>query len=247
MKDIHNHLLYGIDDGSTSLNESIELLNKLENEGVTDIVVTPHYIIGSEYNSNNSVKSKLLEQLKSKTKIRLYLGNEVYLDNNIIDYIKKREIYTINNTQYLLLELPLAQRLNNYKELLFDLRKIGCVPVIAHPERYHYLKLEELVELVESGCLLQGNITSLNGKYGKQAKKNLELLLRKHMIHVLGTDTHRHVLPIHECIETLSKIVDKKMLEEITVKNFDKIVSGESFDLYEIVDTNTIFKKEKFK
>ena len=247
MKDIHSHILYGIDDGSTSLEESLDLLSKLEHEGVTDIVVTPHYIIGSDYNSNNADKRKILEEVKKKTNIKMYLGNEVFLDNNILEYIKKKEISTINNSQYLLVEFPLTQKLNNYKEILFNLRKIGCIPIIAHPERYHYLKIEDFIELVESGCLLQGNITSLCGKYGRDAKKNLELLLRKHMIHVLGTDTHRHVLPIQDCVKELEKILDKKMIEDITVNNFDKIIVGDNIEPFEIIDTNSFFNKEKFK
>ena len=72
MKDLHNHLLYGIDDGSVDFEQSVELLTGLEQEGVTDIIVTPHYIIGTNYNSNNEEKSKLLDSLKSKTNINLY-------------------------------------------------------------------------------------------------------------------------------------------------------------------------------
>ena len=71
MKDLHCHLLYGIDDGPENLNQSIKLLKELEHEGVTEAVVTPHYIIGTNYNSNNKKKKQLIEKLKRHNKIKL--------------------------------------------------------------------------------------------------------------------------------------------------------------------------------
>ena len=103
MKDIHNHLLFGIDDGSKDLEESIKLLKKIKKEGITEIVFTPHYIIGSSYNANIEKRVKLLNALKKETSIKLYLGNEVTIDNDVIEYIKNREISTINNSRYCLL------------------------------------------------------------------------------------------------------------------------------------------------
>ena len=247
MKDLHNHLLFGIDDGSNSLGESKKILKRLEQEGVTDIVVTPHYIIGTNYNSNNKQKKKLLNQLKKHTKIKLYLGNEVFLDNNIIEYIKSDEISTINGSMYILVEFSLNERLSSCSNILFELRKNGYIPIIAHPERYHYLSIKELVEIVESGCLLQGNITSLSNKYGLIVRKNLELLLRKNLIHLIGTDTHINVCDITKCLHSLEKIVGSEMFYEITESNFDKVVNNEIIKPYEIKDTNSFFRKEKIR
>ena len=247
MKDLHNHLLYGIDDGSESLDESIKILNSLEQEGVTDIVVTPHYIIGTNYNSNNKEKNKLLVELKKHTKIKLYLGNEVYIDNDIVEYIKKGEISTINNSKYVLVEFPLTEKLSSYLNILFDLRKSGYVPIIAHPERYHYFSIKELMDIVESGCLFQANITTLIDKYGSTAKKNLILLLKKNMIHLLGTDTHKHIGNIKKSLDDLKKIVDSKTFYEITESNFDKVVNNIDIEPYKIKDTSSFFRKEKFR
>lgn len=248
MKDLHNHLLYEIDDGSKSYQNSIELLEKLQNEGVTEIVVTPHYIIGTNYNCNNKKKRELIEKLQNETKIKLYMGNEVYLDYNIIKYIKNGEISTINNSCYLLVELPLNERLECVNEIIFDLRNKGVIPIIAHPERYHYLNLDELIYFIDSGCLLQGNITSLCGKYGKNAQKNLELLLKKHMIHVLGTDIHRgNNVDLKSCYSRLLSLVDKKMMNELLNDNFDKIVRDIKIEPYDIVSVKGLFKREKIR
>lgn len=246
MKDMHNHLLYGIDDGSTSLQQSIKTLNILEKGGVTDIVVTPHYIEGTNYNSNNKIKKTLLKELQQHTKIKLYLGQESYIDNNLLKLIQKDEISTINNTKYLLIEFPLTEKLEYANNIIFNLRDKGYIPVIAHPERYHYLSIEDLIYLKDIGCLLQGNITSLLGKYGKNAKRNLTLLLKKQMIDVLGTDNHGHYINIEECLNKLSKIIDDDYKKEIIDNNFDKIINNEKITINKIIKTKHILG-EKIK
>ena len=65
MKDIHSHLLYGIDDGSKSIEESISLLKEMKKHGTTDLILTPHYVEGSNYNCNNESKEKLFTELKN--------------------------------------------------------------------------------------------------------------------------------------------------------------------------------------
>ena len=247
MKDIHNHLLYGIDDGSTSLEDSIQILDDLKSRGVTDIVLTPHYIIGTNYCSNNSNKRKLMNELKKHTDINLYMGNEVFIDNNIIEYIKKGEISTINNSRYLLMELPLDEKLESANEIIFRLRDIGVIPVIAHPERYHYLSIKDLEDLINQGCLFQGNISSLIDKYGKNARKNLELLLKKNMIHVMGSDMHIHVVDIKKCKNILSKLVSKNIYDDIMCNNFDKIVNDKDVDIYPIKNVGSFFKRGKIR
>jgi len=249
MKDLHNHLLYGIDDGSRSYQESIEILSNLESEGVTSIVVTPHYISGSNYNSNNKEKKELLKELQKSTNIKLYLGNEIFIDNRVIDEIKNGNISSINNSRYILIELPLHERLEHAKDILFRLRNEGYIPIIAHPERYHYIDLDELMSFIEMGCLLQGNITSLNEKYGKNARLNLELLLKKRMIYVLGTDTHsKHKSSIKLCCDKLKKIIkDNNIYEDLVNNNFERIVNDKDVPRYEIISTKKLFQKEKIK
>lgn len=248
MKDIHSHILYGIDDGSNSYQQSIDILKSLEERGVTDIVATPHYIIGTNYNSDNKKKFDLINKLQEKTNINLYVGNEVYIDTDIIKYIKNNQISTINNSRYLLMELPLNEKLECANEIVFELRNNGIVPIIAHPERYHYLTLDDLKKFIDQGCLLQGNVTSLLGKYGKNAKHNLELLLKKRMIHILGTDTHRSFnIDIKKCLQLLKNMVDEEIYLDLLERNFTKIVNDEKIVSYEIVDYKHWFKKERIK
>ena len=247
MRDLHNHLLFGIDDGSNSLDESIALLKEMEESRITDIMLTPHYITGSDYKASNKKKRELIEELKKHTNINLYLGNEVYIDNNIVSNIRNDEISTLNGSRYVLIEFPLNEKLEIVPTIINNVIKSGYVPIIAHPERYHYYDLEFFEELIDEGCLLQGNITSLCGKYGGNAKHNLELLVRKHMIHFMGTDTHRSIYPLNDCYIALSKIVDINMYKDITSNNFEKVVNNEKIEPYEIVKSHGLFTVEKIK
>ena len=240
MKDLHNHLLYGIDDGARTIEDSKRLLKEMEKSNITDIMFTPHYIIGSQYNANNEKKKKLFNELKKYTNINLYYGNEIYIDNDIVDYIKKGEISSLNGSRYLLVEFPLNEKLDCAFTLIDNIIKCGYVPIIAHPERYHYYKLDDFVELINSGCLLQGNITSLCGQYGKSAKHNLELLIKKNMIHFMGTDTHMSLYPLNDCYEALSSIVTKDMYKDITSNNFSKVINDEKIIPYDIIKKNKI-------
>lgn len=245
MKDLHNHILYGIDDGSTCYDKTIELLKKLENNGITHMVVTPHYIINSKYNCNNQDKGKIIDKIRDKTNIQIYMGNEVYIDNDIIKYIEKGDISTINNTNYLLVEFPLVERLDCAYDILFRLREAGIIPIIAHPERYHYLKVDDLIKLIDLGCLLQGNITSLVGKYGKKAQSNLKLLIKMHMIHLLGTDVHNHLNDeVSISLKCLKRLVDDEMYLDLTSGNFDKVVNNYKISPYPIVRIKGLIKRE---
>ena len=240
MRDLHNHLLYGIDDGSRTLDESIKLLGELEKNKVTDVMFTPHYIIGSNYSANNRVKRELVEELKKHTTMNLYFGNEVYIDNDIVDFLEKDEISTLNGTRYILIEFPLNEKLESAESIVQNIIKHGLTPIIAHPERYHYLDLETLESFIEEGCLLQGNITSLCGKYGKDAKHNLELLVKKQMIHLMGTDTHRSIYPLNDCYIALSRLVTREMYKDITANNFLKVVNDEEIVPFKIIKSSGI-------
>ena len=236
MKDIHSHILNGIDDGARTIEESLELLRKAELAGITDIVLTPHYIKNTRYNCNNRNKSTIARELVKRMKeedikIKLYLGNEVFIDEEIIKLIREKEIATINNTRYILVELPMNSALNNAIDIMFDLIRHGYIPILAHPERYTYIQndISKLDKFLEIGVLLQGNYLSLYGKYGRNAEKVLKKLLKDKKIHFLASDIHHANHEYHlEKIEKklLSIVKDKDYIEDILNNNFDLVVNG---------------------
>lgn len=240
MKDIHSHLLFGIDDGCKDIGESITLLKKAQEQGITDLVLTPHYMEETRYNCNNKEKNKRFEELKKAAKaenieINLYLGNEVYITENFLELLKKEEIQTINNTKYILLEFPLGNMLYNSKEILYELVVAGYVPILAHPERYRIFQRhpEHIDEYLRMGVLLQGNYKSLYGKYGKEAKKTLIYFLKNKKITFLGSDCH------HETDFKLKKLKKKlksllksdSMIEDLLENNFNKVILNENIGI----------------
>ena len=145
MKDIHCHILNGIDDGSKTIEESIRIIKNAIDNGITDIVLTPHYIENSNYNCNNKNKFYLINKLKKELKknnlyINLYLGNEIMITKNIISLLTKGEASTINNTKYVLIEFPLHNELSYIEDIIFELVRNNYIPIIAHPERYSYIQ-----------------------------------------------------------------------------------------------------------
>ena len=106
MTDVHSHILFDVDDGSSSIEESIELLKKIKETGFDNVILTPHYIDGSEYNCLNKEKIEKFNILKKAIKdnnidINIYLGNEIFINEDILGLLKKGNITSINNTNYL--------------------------------------------------------------------------------------------------------------------------------------------------
>ena len=240
MKDIHTHILYDVDDGSATIEESIEILRIASNNNVTDVVLTPHYINQTKFNADNKTKEKILteskeELFKRNIKINLYLGNEVYIDKNLISLYK--EISTINNSRYILIELPLNNKYPFLDEVILEIKNNNLVPIIAHPERYTaYYKDYDFYEcLVQKGCLLQGNIGSLYGIHGRKAKKMIKELLRNNLIHVMASDIHHNPKIYKKNInKKLLKIVkNKQIIEKLLEINPDKIISNKKINVEE--------------
>lgn len=223
MIDLHSHICYGIDDGPENIEESKEILKKMANNGFTHIFLTPHYIENSNYICDNNKKEKILHKLeeyirKEGLKLKLYLGNEVYLTDNCVELIKKGKIMPLNNSKYILIELPLLEKNPNTRSILHKIILNGYIPIIAHPERYEYLDRNFLYfkDLRELGVLFQGNYLSLFGKYGRKARKNLKKMLTLGIIDFLGSDIH-HDEELH--MDKVYKAVKKCVKSDIKVND----------------------------
>ena len=246
MIDIHSHILPNIDDGSRSLEESIEIIKQAVSNGVTDIIVTPHFILGSSYNKEKKDNKKLLAELKDKVEsenidINLHLGNEIFVDIEMVSLLIKKKIASLNDTRYVLFELPMNNEYKNIRKTLFDLQRAGFVPVIAHPERYKIIKENPklIEEWIEAGAVFQGNIGSLLGRYGKEAKATLEILLRHEAITFLGSDTHHSSDIFYQDLpkvkKILKKIISDDYIDELLTVNSRKVLSNEKINLREMI------------
>ena len=235
MIDLHSHIIYGIDDGSHTLEESLEILSIAYEYGVKDIVLTPHYIKDSKYNANNKIKKELLNNLKKELKqrnidINLYLGNEVFIDEELPSLLKT-DISTINNTKYILIEFPMGSKSNIIDEVLDELDDAGLIPIIAHPERYlaYYKDYDFYYHLKERGCILQGNIGSIYGHYGRKTKKMMKELLKRNLIDCFGSDIHHphqdfYKVPIEE--KLLKIVKDESLVKDLLTNNAKRIIGN---------------------
>lgn len=236
MKDLHCHLLYGIDDGSKTIEESIQLLKEAEKKGIDEMILTPHYVDHSKYMCNNEEKAKIFKKLvnrakKEKINIKLYLGNEIFFSRHILEFIKNKEVQTLNKSKYVLFEFPMNNVYHNTNEIISELVSKGYIPVLAHPERYRILQQHPDLaeEYLRCGVLLQANYESLFGKYGYKARKTLKYFIKKRWISFVGSDTH------HEMTLDLKKLEkkllryskDKEYVQDILNNNFDKVINNE--------------------
>ena len=123
----------------------------------------------------------------------------------------------------MLVELPLGNYFRNYLNVICDLTNIGIIPIMAHPERYIFIKNDKnrIKEMLEYGCLLQCNIDSLIGNYGKEAKKIAKWLLKNDLVTFVATDTHRVSNPkdLEKAYKKLKKIVGEERYHELTYLN----------------------------
>lgn len=231
MKDIHSHILFGIDDGSSDIEESIYIIKELSKRGYTDIILTPHYIEETNYNADNQEKETRLSDLKKALEkeninINLYIGNEVFISSNINELIKKKKISSLANSKYILIEFSLYNKLSNDKDILLDLIESGYTPVLAHPERYEYYKkdINYFKDLVKSGVLLQGNLMSLLGNNSKQ----LVNLLKENLIHFLSTDIHKKedIKLLDKALIQLDKTISKEKQKQLLDINITKVIEN---------------------
>ena len=193
--DLHSHLIPGIDDGSQSMEESLRLLKGLESLGYEKVITTPHIMLDAYRNTPKRIL-KGLDFLRASAKkegitMEIEAAAEYYLDDGFEDLLEKGDILCIEE-KYLLFETSYFAKPMQLEEMIFAITSAGYIPLMAHPERYRYVKdpLLEYARFKELGVLFQVNLNSFGGYYGKDAKYKAELLSKKGMIDFLGSDVH---------------------------------------------------------
>jgi tyrosine-protein phosphatase YwqE len=197
---MHSHLLPGIDDGSPNIETSLKLIKGLQNLGFHSLITSPHVMTDLYPNTTEGIKAKEKEVKdaleKEGNKIPFVASAEYLMDEGFAEKVKERDFIPMRN-QYVLFEMSFVSPSPVMHETVFKLRTKGYIPIFAHPERYPYLSndLENYQQIIDMGCLLQGNILSFSGYYGKPVKEAVEALVKKDMLHMVGTDLHheRHL------------------------------------------------------
>ncbi|QZY55325.1 tyrosine-protein phosphatase [Crassaminicella profunda] len=240
MIDIHCHILPGVDDGAKDLKESIEMARIAYKDGIRTIINTSHFYDTNDFVTGEQLKKKLIN-LQQKLKeenidMEMLLGNEAYISPNLPELAERREVFTINHSRYLLLELPM-QEIPMYTEtVIYELRLKGFIPIIAHPERYAKV-IEEpniVCDFIGQGALIQVNSGSIRGRFGEAIQKTVYTLLRHNMVHLIGSDAHasksRRPM-LKKAFEKVSEITGQAYANQIFYEYPKAVIKDEDFEI----------------
>lgn len=191
--DIHNHMLPGIDDGPRNLEESLKMAKSFVDAGIHEIIVTPHFEEGLYENYKEKILEETekfrLELMNRDISLKLYPGCEIMATPCVPKLLKEKKIMTMKNQEkFVLIEFPLSGEILYDEYVIDEIKKLGLIPIVAHPERYREIKEKIIVENI-----VQINIGSLIGRYGNKARKEAEkiALLKNNKNIFYATDAHR--------------------------------------------------------
>lgn len=191
---MHSHLLAGLDDGVKTHEEAIEIIQNFARLGYTKMITTPHIMSDYYRNEPEQILAKL-EELNSILKereipITVEAAAEYYLDETLIAKLDEQKQLLTFGTKHLLFETNFYSEPFQLNEFIFNAITQGYKPVLAHPERYQYMSAQKAEDLKDRGVLLQVNIPSLVGFYGKQVERMAVRLIDGGFIDMVGSDCH---------------------------------------------------------
>jgi len=191
--DIHSHILYGIDDGPKSFEDSVEMVQMAAAAGTTDIVATPH--ANQKYAFDPRVVQERISELQAAVgrTPQIYYGCDFHLTmENIDDAVRAPEKYSINHKGYLLIEFSDFYIPKTTPEILARLMGAHLRPIITHPERNQLLqtRVQDLAEWVAQGAMLQVTAQSFTGRFGRTAKRISEVLMANGLVQFVASDAH---------------------------------------------------------
>ena len=216
MTDCHSHLLPGVDDGVEKLETTLAILQLMEEEGVKKVWLTPH-IMEDIPNRTDELRARFAELMQQyRGKVELSLAAEYMLDNLFDERLANDDILPLREGKnYLLVE---TSYFTPPIELLATLKRVqakGFYPLLAHPERYMYMRLSDYTQLRNEGIEFQLNLFSLVDAYGKEVRKRAEWLLKNGHYSLCGGDTHRKIVWQNCSVRTLSASVVRQLSELI--------------------------------
>ena len=217
--DLHSHFIPGIDDGAQSMEESLTLIAGMERLGYNKLITTPHIMADAYKNTPEIIENGLSKLRKALIKagitIEIDAAAEYYLDDGFIELLNQKKVMSVNG-KYLLFETSYVSKPLRTEEMIFEIGSAGYIPVMAHPERYRYIKdpLKEYGRFKELGVLFQVNLNSLTGQYGKSAMRLAETLSQEGMIDFLGSDAHHE-----KHVKNLENVFQSDIYKEVFQKN----------------------------
>lgn len=216
--DLHSHILHGLDDGATTIDDAIMLAKALKEWGFSRVTCTPH--INAKFpNSPDRIKpafDSLTAALEAEgVDLELKMSAEYRLVPQTWPEVLKNNWLMPIEDKYILMELPISKPekmgtirpIEEFKKIL----SMGLIPILPHPERYFYLSQKELMSFVEAGALIQCNYGSLAGLYGQEVQDRVQNIISEGIVSFYGTDLHN---------ETYVKVLSKWFNQGNEIKDF---------------------------
>jgi protein-tyrosine phosphatase len=250
--DIHSHVLFGLDDGARTIEESVAMVRMAAGHGTTDLVATPHANLVYRFEPERIAERLARVEEAAGGALRLYTGCDFHLSfENIQDALEHPRKYTIGQKNYLLVEFSELLIFKNMAEIFARLRDAGMIPVITHPERNGLLRQrkEQLARWVEQGARVQVTAQSLTGGFGRHAQDFSRELLDARLVHVIASDGHdceRRPPVMDEARAWLQKHYGEGLAEALCVTNPGAALAGENMDTPESEEQSSVPKWYQF-
>ena len=207
MTDAHSHILPGVDDGVRRMEDSLKILSRYEELGIAEVWCTPH--IMEDVPNETAALRERFETLKATYTgpIALHLGAEYMLDHLFDHRLAAGDLldHGADGARTLMVETSTYDPPMRFDSIIDEIKAKGFFPILAHPERYHYMDRDDYRRLHENGVRFQLNLGSMAGIYGKGPLKKAQWMLSEGWYSYVGSDLH-----------------SERML--------DMILSGNSFD-----------------
>lgn len=228
MIDIHCHILPGVDDGAKDELMALAMLEKAIQDGVTHVILTPHLYKYSEtrIEKHRAMFKQFVQTVEQKgLPIKLFLGKEVYFKEPMLDHVNH---LSFEGSPYVLVEFSTSHP-QSIDETVFNLKVSKLKPIVAHVERYPYLKKEDYFQIRETGALLQVNASAITGLEGIFKRRLIKFLLKNHLVDVVASDAHNmsnRKPNLKNAYKRVSKKYGKAYADLIFLENPMKIIQS---------------------
>ncbi len=236
MIDIHNHLIFSIDDGAKDMEKSLEMINEYLAQGVDCVITTPHYrrdlfpydlgIMRAHY---NELKQIIIDE---NLPFELYLGHEAYLNEHLLDNLINGHCLTLADSDYVLIEIPSLEFYEIAQHMLFEIADRGFIPIIAHCERLVHNRedLDKLIALKGFGYYLQVNAEAILRPNKRWLKQWIIKNIGNRVISFVASDAHgmRHrKINLGEAYVILAAEVGESLAKEVLEENQRRVIQNE--------------------
>lgn len=226
--DVHCHVLPGVDDGSQNMDDTLKMLKTAEKNGISDMIVTPHYKQG-RVGTPRKVIGEMIEEVEKHARlsginVKLHPGTEIYYNSSLEEKLEEGWLARMNDTDYVLVEFSPFETFPYVKNAIDDVFSLGYRPILAHVERYRCMlgSVENVRTLSGMGCKIQVNAGSVAGDFGFTVKRFIKKLLKEQLVDYLGTDAHdpdRRSPEMDKCAEVIRKICDPDYADAVLFGN----------------------------